>query len=179
MKEAKPLKIWARPEDNWSNEYNQFDAYGIQFDGAGDEGVFSVVKGNNPKFKIGESAHYTVEDKGKHHDKITFKDPQYEVNTGSQGGEPFGPPVSFDKMVANRFPALADRERLIIRQCCIKATAQYCSQRENAGGWIPVADAMFDWVMKPESVEAKEIVNDVLSQDFKAAVEADEDKFPF
>jgi len=168
MKEATPIKIWARPEDNWSNEYNQFDAYGIQFDGAGDMGVFSVVKGNNPKFKIGESAHYDMKDKGKHPAKITFIDPQYS----EQSATPFEPPSN-----AQINETLELKVRSIVRQKCIESASIYTAQKSVH--WETEADKMYDWIMKPEEQEAKEIVNDALTQEFKAAVEADEDDLPF
>lgn len=182
IKKANPSQIWARPEDNYSNDYGTFDAYGITFDNQ-DQGVFHVVQGNTPRFKVNEPAFYTIKDKGKHPSDIKFKsemDAQKAAET--QAPQAFAPPQSNGVAPApqpNQPDTLTFRDRLIARQTCIKAAAEFCAQRSNDRfSWEDEANAMFDWVIKPESVEAKEIVNHVLPTGQDQPAE-DDNLFPF
>lgn len=176
MKEDKPKTIW-QMQDMEGNRlsyshptYGLFWKWGILFEN-GDKGVFNVKDGNQPRFNIGELASYTIEPtRGDHPHKVTFKDPQYT----EQQTQEFGPPKldEIETAIAKKVfqDKGSDRGRLIIRQCCIKAAAEYTAQRSTPQtiSWEAVADNMFDWVMKSEAEEreeAKEIVKTGLGLD--------------
>jgi len=193
MKEAKPKTVWQMTDQAGNlmsfnhQQYGLFWKWGILFDN-GDKGVFNVKDGNQPKFKEGEPASYTIEpSKGDYPHKVTFKDPQYAEQQAPQPTQEFGPPTTIrpaDSSTTAVAPAEQwtetprEKQRSIVRQSSARSAALYCATRTD-GMLEKTCDAIFEWVMKPESVEAKEIVNDVLSKDFKAAVEADEDDLPF
>lgn len=163
MKEATPKTVWqmvdqaGNPMSYNHPTYGLFWKWGILFDN-GDKGIFNVKDGNLPKFKEGEFANYTIEpSKGDYPHKVTFKDPQYASQETQQSTQDFGPPTT------QQSPKREDpeRQRLIVRQTCIKAAAEFYAQRNfDINEMLATADVLFDWVMKAESVEAEEMVND-------------------
>ena len=141
-----------------------------------DWGEFNVKDTYQPKFKVGEMGSYTIKPNERNPEwpmKVTHENPNFK---------PFSPPAK-----EYNVPEEPDRQRLIIRQCCIKASAHFWAARASSTDWERTADDMFDWIIKSEIVEAVEMTHEVLTgsqggeltQEFKQKVMEEEDDLPF
>ena len=147
-----------------------------------DWGEFNVKDTYQPKFKVGEMGHYTIKPNERNPEwpmKVTHENPNFKPFSAPVNIGTLKPGEEVQVVAGVEDGKISQKDRLIIREVCIKASAHFWAARASSQSWESTADEMFTWVIKPERIETAEIVHDALTQEFKQKVEEEEDNLPF